>query len=94
MLDLRAQYDEIKEEIDGAINQVLLSSRFIKGPEVGTFEKELSDYLGNKQVISCGNGTDALQLALMALDLKPGDEVITTDFTFIASAEVVALLGL
>ena len=94
MLDLRAQYDEIKEEIDGAINQVLLSSRFIKGPEVGIFEKELSDYLGNRHVISCGNGTDALQLALMALDLQPGDEVITTDFTFIASAEVVALLGL
>ena len=94
MLDLRAQYDEIKGEIDDAISRVLLSSRFIKGPEVGIFEKELSDYLGNKQVISCGNGTDALQLALMALDLKPGDEVITTDFTFIASAEVVALLGL
>lgn len=94
MLDLKAQYDEIGTEIDDAVKRVLLSSRFIKGPEVNIFEKELSEYFRNKNVITCGNGTDALQLALMALDLKPGDEVITTDFTFIASAEVIALLGL
>lgn len=94
MVDLKGQYDRIKSEIDNAIHSVLDSSAFIKGPEVEKFEEELASYLGVKHVISCANGTDALQLALMALDLEPGDEVITSDFTFIATAEVIALLGL
>ncbi|HKL67597.1 MAG TPA: DegT/DnrJ/EryC1/StrS family aminotransferase [Bacteroidales bacterium] len=94
MVDLKGQYDRIKSEIDSAIQSVLDSSAFIKGPEVEKFEEELASYLGVKHVISCANGTDALQLALMALDLEPGDEVITSDFTFIATAEVIALLGL
>jgi UDP-2-acetamido-2-deoxy-ribo-hexuluronate aminotransferase len=94
MVDLKAQYDKISVEIDEAINSVLKSSAFIKGPDVKHFEEELQKYLGIKHVISCANGTDALQIAMMALGLKPGDEVITTDFTFIATVEVVALLGL
>lgn len=94
MVDLKLQYEKIGCEIDKAIKDVLLSTRFIKGPEVARFEAELREYLDNKYVISCGNGTDALQIALMSLGLQPGDEVITTDFTFIATAEVVALLGL
>ncbi|MFO7851369.1 MAG: DegT/DnrJ/EryC1/StrS family aminotransferase [Bacteroidota bacterium] len=94
MVDLKGQYDRIKNEIDSAIQSVIDSSVFIRGPEVKHFEEELASYLGVKHVISCANGTDALQVAMMALDLKPGDEVITTDFTFIASVEVIALLGL
>jgi UDP-2-acetamido-2-deoxy-ribo-hexuluronate aminotransferase len=94
MVDLKAQYDKIGGEIDKAIHSVLKSSAFIKGPEVKLFEEELQNYLGVKHVISCANGTDALQIAMMALGLKPGDEVITTNFTFIATVEVVALLGL
>lgn len=94
MVDLKAQYDKIGTEIDEAIGSVLRSSAFIKGPEVKLFEEELQRYLGVKNVISCANGTDALQIAMMALGLKPGDEVITTNFTFIATVEVVALLGL
>ncbi len=94
MVDLRAQYDEIGGEVDEAIHSVLKSSAFIKGPEVKLFEEELQRYLGVKHVISCANGTDALQIAMMSLGLKPGDEVITTNFTFIATVEVVALLGL
>ncbi len=85
---------KLRSEIDPAIKTVLESAAFINGPDVKLFESELQDYLDVKHVISCANGTDALQLALMALDLKPGDEVITTDFTFIATVEVVALLGL
>ncbi|HRX32409.1 MAG TPA: DegT/DnrJ/EryC1/StrS family aminotransferase, partial [Tenuifilaceae bacterium] len=85
---------KIKPEIDLAIQQVIDSSAFIKGAEVRLFEEELAHYLGVKHVIGCANGTDALQIALMALNLKPGDEVITPDFTFIATVEVVALLGL
>ncbi|HRC93828.1 MAG TPA: DegT/DnrJ/EryC1/StrS family aminotransferase [Tenuifilaceae bacterium] len=94
MCDLRGQYLKIKPEIDAAIQQVIDSTAFIKGKEVGDFQDELARYLGVKHVIGCANGTDALQVALMALGLKPGDEVITPDFTFIATVEVVVLLGL
>jgi len=94
MVDLKAQYESMKDEIDGAIKTVLNSTAFIKGPEVVMFEEELKLYSGAKYVISCGNGTDALQIAIMSLGLKPGDEIITTDFTFVATIEVVSLLGL
>jgi dTDP-4-amino-4,6-dideoxygalactose transaminase len=94
MVDLKTQYEKIGSEVDNAIRSVLQSAAFIKGPDVKLFEEELQDYMGVKHVISCANGTDALQLALMALGLKPGDEIITTNFTFIATVEVVALLGL
>jgi UDP-2-acetamido-2-deoxy-ribo-hexuluronate aminotransferase len=94
MVDLQAQYEKIGSEIDNAIKSVLVSTAFIKGPDVKLFEEELQEYMGVKYVVSCANGTDALHLAMMVLGLKPGDEVITTDFTFIATVEVVALLGL
>jgi dTDP-4-amino-4,6-dideoxygalactose transaminase len=94
MVDLKSQYIKIKSEIDAAIHDVIDSTAFIKGEPVKLFEDDLAKYLGTKHVIGCANGTDALQLALMALGLKPGDEVITPDFTFIATVEVVALLGL
>jgi len=94
MVDLKAQYEKIGSEIDIAIKSVLESTAFIKGPDVKLFEEELQEYMGVKHVVSCANGTDALELAMMALGLKPGDEVITTNFTFIATVEVVALLGL
>ena len=94
MVDLNAQYEKIGPEIDAAIKSILLSTAFIKGPDVKLFENELQEYMGVKNVVSCANGTDALQLAMRVLNLKPGDEVITTDFTFIATVEVVALLGL
>jgi dTDP-4-amino-4,6-dideoxygalactose transaminase len=94
MVDLKTQYEKIGSEIDNAIKSVLLSTAFIKGPDVKLFEEELQEYTGVRNVISCANGTDALHLAMMVLGLKPGDEVITTDFTFIATVEVVALLGL
>ena len=94
MVDLYGQYLKIKPEIDAALQQVMDSTSFIQGPAVKRFSENLEKYLGVKHVIPCGNGTDALQLALMALDLKPGDEVITTPFTFIATAEVIALLKL
>ena len=94
MVDLRAQYDKICAEVDDSIRSVLKSSAFIKGPDVRLFEEELQKYLGVKHVISCANGTDALQIAMMALGLKSGDEVITTNFTFIATVEAIALLGL
>jgi UDP-2-acetamido-2-deoxy-ribo-hexuluronate aminotransferase len=94
MVDLKGQYLKIKSEIDAAVAEVLESTAFIKGPAVKRFEENLAAYLGVKHVIGCGNGTDALQLALMALNLQPGDEVITTSFTFIATAEVIALLRL
>jgi dTDP-4-amino-4,6-dideoxygalactose transaminase len=94
MVDLKAQYEKLGTEIDAAIKSVLNSTAFIKGPEVGLFEMDLQKYLGAGHVISCANGTDALQIAMMALKLRPGDEVITTNFTFIATVEVVALLGL
>ncbi|HPN22434.1 MAG TPA: DegT/DnrJ/EryC1/StrS family aminotransferase, partial [Tenuifilaceae bacterium] len=94
MCDLKGQYNKIKSEIDTAIHQVIDSAAFIKGKEVNQFQDDLAKYLGVKHVIGCANGTDALQIALMALGLKPGDEVITPDFTFIATVEVVALLGM
>jgi UDP-2-acetamido-2-deoxy-ribo-hexuluronate aminotransferase len=94
MVDLKAQYEKIGPEIDAAIKSVLNSTAFIKGPEVKLFEEELQKYMGVKHVISCANGTEALYLAMMVLGLKPGDEVITTNFTFISTVEVVALLGL
>src|SRR5690606_15317411 len=94
MVDLGAQYQKIKKDIDEAIQGVIDSSAFINGPEVKNFQTELESYLNVKHVIPCGNGTDALQIALMALDLKPGDEVITADFTFAATVEVIHLLGL
>jgi dTDP-4-amino-4,6-dideoxygalactose transaminase len=94
MVDLKGQYEKIKPQIDSAIQQVIDSTQFIKGPDVAKFQDEMATYLGVKHVIACGNGTDALQIAMMALGLKPGDEVITTNFTFIATVEVIALLGL
>jgi UDP-2-acetamido-2-deoxy-ribo-hexuluronate aminotransferase len=94
MVDLKSQYEKIKPEVDAAIQNVLTNTAFINGPEVKAFQTELEHYLGVKHVIPCANGTDALQIAMMALDLKPGDEVITADFTYVATAEVIALLGL
>lgn len=94
MVDLKNQYLKIKTEIDHAIQNVLNSTQFIKGPFVHQFEQELSNYLNCKHVIACGNGTDALQIALMALGLKEGDEVIVPAFTYVATAEVIALLKL
>ncbi|HRD51584.1 MAG TPA: DegT/DnrJ/EryC1/StrS family aminotransferase [Flavobacteriales bacterium] len=94
MVDLVSQYHAIKDEVDGAVLRVIESAAFINGPEVKEFEKELAAYLGAKHVIGCANGTDALQIAMMALGLKPGDEVITASFTFVATVEVIGLLGL
>ena len=94
MVDLKIQYDKIKPEVDKAIHEVIDTTAFINGPVVKAFQNDLELYLGVKHVIPCANGTDALQIAMMALGLKPGDEVITANFTFIATAEVIALLGL
>jgi UDP-2-acetamido-2-deoxy-ribo-hexuluronate aminotransferase len=94
MVDLHRQYLKIKAEVDTAIHDVINSSEFIKGKKVHAFENNLAAYLGISHVISCANGTDALQLALMSLGLQPGDEVITAPFTFVSTAEVIALLGL
>ncbi len=93
MVDLKSQYEKIKPEIDQAISDVINSTAFINGPAVKNFQEDLERYLDVKHVIPCANGTDALQVAMMALGIKPGDEVITTNFTFIATAEVIALLG-
>ncbi len=94
MVDLQSQYQRLKPDIDEAIQRVLDSSRYIKGPEVAAFEEELAAWTNAKHVIACANGTDALQIALMALGLKPGDEVIVPSFTYVATAEVIGLLGL
>ena len=94
MVDLYGQYQHIKEPIDSSIINVLETTAFINGPEVQQFQKELEEYLDVKHVIPCANGTDALQIAMMGLGLKPGDEVITADFTFAATVEVIALLQL
>lgn len=94
MVDLQSQYYKIKADVDNAVLNVLDSAAFINGPEVKSFQNELEQYLDVKHVIPCANGTDALQIALMALDLKEGDEVITADFTFAATVEVIHLLKL
>jgi dTDP-4-amino-4,6-dideoxygalactose transaminase len=94
MVDLVGQYKKIKPEVDEAVLQVMETASFINGPAVRQFQENLQNYLGVKHVIPCANGTDALQVALMSLNLQPGDEVITTSFTFIATAEVIALLRL
>ena len=94
MVDLGGQHKKIQKEVDNAIEEVVQTSAFINGPKVHVFQKELEAYLGVKHVIPCGNGTDALQIALMALNLEKGDEIICPDFTFVATAEVVKLLGL
>jgi UDP-2-acetamido-2-deoxy-ribo-hexuluronate aminotransferase len=94
MVDLRSQYLDIKPRIDAAIQGVVDSCAFINGPAVKSFQENLGQYLGVKHVIPCANGTDALQVSMMALGLQPGDEVITSSFTFIATAEVIALLRL
>jgi dTDP-4-amino-4,6-dideoxygalactose transaminase len=94
MVDLKSQYEKIKQEVDAAIQNVISNTAFINGPDVKAFKEELEQYLKVKNVIPCANGTDALQIAMMALNLKPGDEVITADFTYVATAEVIGLLGL
>lgn len=94
MVDLQGQYASIKEQINDSLQEIMNTSAFINGPEVQNFQKELEEYLGVKHVIPCANGTDALQIAMMGLGLKPGDEVITADFTFAATVEVIALLQL
>ena len=94
MVDLKGQYQKIKTEVDSAIQTVIDSTAFINGPAVKEFQADLEKYLHVKNVIPCANGTDALQIAMMALGLKPGDEVITASFTYIATAEVIGLLGL
>lgn len=94
MVDLNGQYHAIKEQVNSSITNILETSAFINGSDVKEFQKELEAYLGVKHVIPCGNGTDALQIAMMGLGLKPGDEVITADFTFAATVEVIALLQL
>jgi len=94
MVDLKGQYEHIKERVDQSVLEVIQSTAFINGPEVHQFQKELEEYLDVKHVIPCANGTDALQITMMGLGLQPGDEVITADFTFAATVEVIALLGL
>ncbi|KGO79541.1 Pleiotropic regulatory protein [Flavobacterium beibuense F44-8] len=94
MVDLKSQYDKIKDTVNNSIQEVLDNTAYINGPQVHEFQKNLEEYLGVKHVIPCANGTDALQIAMMGLGLKPGDEVITADFTFAATVEVIALLQL
>ncbi len=94
LVDLMGQYKKIEQEIDQAVLDVIKSGSYVNGPEVKAFAEDFQNYLNVKHVIPCANGTDALQIALMALGLKPGDEVITPSFTYIATAEVIALLGL
>ena len=94
MVDLKTQYHRVKNEIDRAILDVVENTAFINGPAVKEFQTGLEKYMHVKHVVNCANGTDALQIAMMALDLKPGDEVITTSFTFVATVEVIALLQL
>jgi UDP-2-acetamido-2-deoxy-ribo-hexuluronate aminotransferase len=94
MVDLKGQYENIKETVNHSIQEVLDTNTYINGPQVHQFQKSLEEYLDVKHVIPCANGTDALQIAMMGLDLKPGDEVITADFTFAATVEVIALLQL
>lgn len=93
LLDLQTQYAEVKDEIEAAVLEVIRSGYYILGPNVQAFEKEAAEYLGAKHAIGCGNGSDALYIALLALDIKPGDEVITTPFTYIATAEAISQAG-
>src|SRR6476619_761437 len=94
MVDLKQQYQKIKPEVDAAVLEVLESCAFINGPQVQRFAAALAAYNGVKHVVPCANGTDALQISMMALGLQPGDEVIAPSFTYIATTEVIALLGL
>ena len=94
MVDLQKQYHRLKAEIDEAIFSTIESSQFIRGNHFASFQLELAQYLGAEKVIACANGTDALQIALMALGLQKGDEVIVPAFTYVATAEVIGLLGL
>lgn len=94
MVDLQGQYAPIKDQVQNSIHEIMETSAFINGPEVQKFQKELEQYLEVAHVIPCANGTDALQIAMMGLGLQPGDEVITADFTFAATVEVIALLQL
>ena len=94
MVDLKGQYQKIQDELDQKVLDVIRSGAFINGPAVKEFQADLETYLGVKHVIPCANGTDALQIALMALELEPGDEVIVPAFTYVATAEVIALLHL
>ena len=94
MVDLQSQYAFIRPQVEAGMEKVLSSAQFINGPAVKSFQANMESYLGVKHVIPCANGTDALQVAMMGLGLEPGDEVITADFTFAATVEVIALLGL
>ncbi|MAV79766.1 MAG: transcriptional regulator [Flavobacteriaceae bacterium TMED171] len=94
MVDLKGQYERIQEQVNKSVLNTIESTKFVNGPQVKIFQEHLEDYLNVKHVIPCANGTDALQIALMGLGLKPGDEVITADFTFAATVEVISLLGL
>ena len=94
MVDLQSQYKHIKSKVDFDVINVIENASFINGPSVKSFQKNLEYYLNVKHVIPCANGTDALQIAMMVFNLKPGDEVITADFTFAATVEVIALLNL
>jgi UDP-2-acetamido-2-deoxy-ribo-hexuluronate aminotransferase len=94
MVDLKSQYEKIKTEVDAGIQEVINNTQFIKGPQIKQFEDALAKELDVKHVIACANGTDALQIAMMALGLKPGDEIILPVFTYVATAEVIGLLGL
>ena len=94
MVDLQTQYEFIREQVDSSVLEIFKKGTFINGPSVKEFQSQLEDYLNVKHVIPCANGTDALQIALMSLDLKPGDEIITSNFTFAATVEAIALLKL
>ena len=94
MVDLKGQYNYIKDQVNQSVLETIESTQFINGPRVKSFQEHLEKYLSVKHVIPCANGTDALQIALMALDLKPGDEIICPSFTYVATAEVIGLLGL
>ena len=94
MVDLKGQYERIQQKVNQSVLNTIESTKFINGPQVKSFQVHLEEYLNVKHVIPCANGTDALQIALMGLGLKPGDEVITANFTFAATVEVISLLGL
>ncbi|MHB8174114.1 MAG: DegT/DnrJ/EryC1/StrS family aminotransferase, partial [Nitrospirota bacterium] len=93
MVDLKAQYIELKDELDAKLEEILLATQFILGPNVQALEKEIAEYIGTEHAVACASGTDALHLALLACGIKAGDEVITTPFTFIATAEAISYIG-